>query len=216
HTSAFRAFAPPAMQKLMEALEIDKLDAAAMLGNFGRETGGLKYMEELTPANPPGGINLAQWTGVRRKAFEDWCEASGRDPRSWDAGLDYAIFEMTETWEKRVIPAMRAEKTLWSKTKVFEDLYERAGVPALSDRVRWAMTALEAYDAAPEGSLALPKPAAPKSTGKATGGAIATGGGSMALIDGLMSGSWPLIIGGGVIGLIGIGVFLASSRSKEA
>ena len=211
-TEIFREFAPEAMDRLMDELDIGLLDAAGVLGNFGGETGGLHHVEELNPANPPGGLNLAQWTGVRREQFEKWARERKYDPLVWDTGLAFAIHELKNTWEKRVLPAMAAEKTLWSKTRVFSDLYERPGKPRIARRVRWALTALEAYEDRVQDTPAQTPPKVPAKKTAGAGGAAGLGG--AVVVSGIESMNMWLIGGGAFLAAVGVGAFIWFGRSS--
>lgn len=142
------------------ALGLSKLDAAAIVGNFARETGDFKYCTELSPVvkGSRGGINLAQWTGPRRVDFEAYAKRNGLDFCDWATGYKFFFVEVTTTWEKRVIPALKAAPTLDRKVEVFESLYERAGVVALEDRKARALRALHAYEKYPYADPIVPLP----------------------------------------------------------
>lgn len=61
----FDTLSPRIMRDLMRDFPIDKLDAAAVCGNIGRETNGLTVMQEVKPTVPGsrGGYGWPQWTG---------------------------------------------------------------------------------------------------------------------------------------------------------
>ena len=82
--------------RLMRDLGLSELQAAGLLGNLGRETGGFRHLQEVAPAVPGsrGGWGLAQWTGSRRVAMETWCRARGLDPADPEAGYGYLCAEL--------------------------------------------------------------------------------------------------------------------------
>lgn len=143
-----------AMGILMEELSISVMDAAAIMGNFGHESGGLSKLQEINPTvqGSLGGYGWGQWTGMkaggRRKAFMDWCEAQGLKPSSDEANIGFAIHELTKTPEKRALTALRRAVGLEDKVVAFEKAYERAGVKHYPSRLRWARKALNAWEAA--------------------------------------------------------------------
>ena len=85
--ATFRAKAPGIMAKLLSDFPIEKLAAAAIVGNLGHESAGLATLQEIKPtvAGSRGGYGWAQWTGPRRRAFEAYCKRNGKDPASDDA-----------------------------------------------------------------------------------------------------------------------------------
>lgn len=142
--------APWVMAALMEALNIDALDAAAILGNIGHESMGFKSLAQINGS----AYGWPQWDGVRRDAYFKWCKANKMDRASDEANYRYLVYELTDTWEKRVIPALKQVVTLDRKVEVFDDLFERSGVKNYPSRKAWAKKALDAYNAA--GTIAIP------------------------------------------------------------
>ncbi len=139
---------------------LNKLDAAAVVGNFARETGDFKYCTELSPTVPGsrGGINLAQWTGPRRRDFEAYARRNQLDPCAWSTGYKFFFHETEGTWEKRWLAGIKKFQTLDQKTVAFEELYERAGVKAIEDRKARALRALYAYEKYPNADPIVPLP----------------------------------------------------------
>jgi N-acetylmuramoyl-L-alanine amidase len=158
-TKKFRDKAPKIMQLLIDLLIVDVEDAAAVLGSFGVETGGFMYREEVGGS---GGYGWAMWTGQRRKDMEAWCAKHDYYPYSDDeheyddACLAFFIYEVTETWEKRVLvgggsingvyyPALQDCSNLNQKVESFWRLYERPGTPHADWRREMAHEALRLY-----------------------------------------------------------------------
>lgn len=144
--------------RLMRDLGLSDLQAAGLLGNLGRETGGFRHLQEVAPAVPGsrGGWGLAQWTGSRRVAMETWCRARGLDPADPEAGYGYLCAELRGP-EAPALAALRATTTLASATAAVWRRYERPGVVAARDRLAWARRALAALRDAP----AAPPPGSP-------------------------------------------------------
>jgi hypothetical protein len=164
----FRQEAPKLMRRYLEDFpELGVLDVAAIVGNFGGETGGFKFLQEKRPVvrGSRGGWGLAQWTGPRRRAFEAFCKKHGYELSSFNAMYLFSVEEMRGP-EKRAIPALRRAKTLEDKTIAFERAYERAGVKHYPTRIRYAKLAVAAYKASggdiPEPAPAKPAKPAPK------------------------------------------------------
>ena len=141
----FEEKAPAIMRELIRALNIDTEDAAAILGNLGHESDGFRVHQEYGHTGASGGIGWAQWTGARRLDYERWAAGRGLDVRSDEANLRFLIHELTNTSERRVIPQLKAAYGLYNKTKIFCDVFERPGIKAYDNRLRYAERALAAY-----------------------------------------------------------------------
>src|SRR4029079_2065686 len=65
------------VRRLMADLGLTDYQAAGLVGNLGFESVGFRTLQEMAPAvsGSKGGYGWAQWTGVRRRAFEAWCVA---------------------------------------------------------------------------------------------------------------------------------------------
>ena len=137
------------MGLLRADFELSELDAAAVFGNFGHEAKGLTTLQEIRPTvkGSRGGYGWPQWTGPRRRAYEAYCQRTGRDPASAQANYDYVFVEL-KTTERHALAALKAASTLEEKVVAFEKAYERAGVKHYPSRQQWAQIALDAYRAA--------------------------------------------------------------------
>jgi hypothetical protein len=143
----FKAKAPVVMRDLMRdfpSLTVD--DAAAIVGNLGHESGGFAKLQEIKPtvAGSRGGYGWAQWTGPRRRAYENWCKAKKLNPASDAANYGFLVEELRGP-EKRAIPATVKAAGLAAKVKAFELAFERAGVKHYQSRNAWAQAALDAF-----------------------------------------------------------------------
>ncbi len=154
--AVFRAKAPKYMNMLMADFELGTMDAAAIMGNLGHESGGLTNFQEDRPtvAGSRGGWGWAQWTGPRRRAFESYCSRNKLDPKSDKANYGWLFVELKGE-EKRAIPAVKAVKTLRDKVVAFENTFERSGVKHYDSRMIWAERALDAFRDAP---VVIPPP----------------------------------------------------------
>ena len=144
--------------RLMADFGFDELDAAAVLGNAGHESGGLKLMQEVSPRAGRGGLGAFQWTGPRRTQFEAWLKRKGARPDDLDASYALLFRELTGP-EKAAVAATKRAGGLRAKVEAFERSFERAGVPAIDSRHRWAQVALGIWREA-----RAPKPAAKAKT----------------------------------------------------
>lgn len=196
--TTFTDKAPGIMAQLMVDFPFGVEDAAAFLGNFGHETGGLVHLVEHTGSKEwggKGGIGWAQWTGQgrggRRRLFEDYCRRNNLDRFSDKANYGFLFTELKGAEGKRVIPKLLAAKGLRDKTRVVCVEFERPGVVHMDSRVRYAELALAAFNATPtmEQKVALPEP--PKSVSEMVKEkavpVVLTGGSIAVLIDVLRS-----------------------------
>jgi hypothetical protein len=157
NTALFRKKAPPIMRKLMRDFPWSELDAAAVLGNIGGETGGFVHMQEITPLvkGSAGGWGWNQWTGPRRRAFMAWAASKGLKPESDAANYGFLVHELRTTEARTVQAVKRAgagleeAAALAAKVVAFERTFERAGIPHHESRIRWATRALAEHRRAP-------------------------------------------------------------------
>jgi hypothetical protein len=144
----FREKAPWLMHKLMGDFRISKLDAAAIAGNSGHESGGFTNLQEDRPTvkGSRGGYGWFQWTGPRRKAYEAYCARNNLNSASDEANYAWLWIELRGS-EKKALDALRTAPTLKDKVIAFERSFERAGVKHYPSRIKYAEIALEAFDA---------------------------------------------------------------------
>ena len=144
------------MQDVQEALGLNKMQAAAIVGNFAHETGNFKYVDEI---DGPG-KNVAQYTdmasnisqeernklnvedalkkGLRKTAFKTYATKNNLDPNSFDTGFKFFIYEIQNTNEGRVIEKLESAKTLEEATRIFSKGYLRPGKPKMDSRISYA------------------------------------------------------------------------------
>jgi hypothetical protein len=127
-----------------------KVHAAAFIGNFAKESGvrpdvsqssikslklgtGFKSTTPETAKNQSkkSGYGLAQWTEERKNKL---IEAGAS---TTNAQLDFVISELKDS-EKAAWSKIKAETTISGATKAIVTHYERAGVAALADRIKYA------------------------------------------------------------------------------
>jgi hypothetical protein len=144
----FTEKAPAIMSLLMADFDLTEIEAAAIVGNLGHESGGFKFLQEIKPMVPGsrGGYGWAQWTGPRRRAFEAYVVRNQLNPASDKANYGFLFVELTTT-EAKAIPAVKAADGLAAKVKAFELAFERAGVKHYPSRIKYAEQALAAFKA---------------------------------------------------------------------
>lgn len=145
NSANFSEKAQTMMPRLMKDLNISKEDAAAILGNLGHESAGLK--PNINEKNPlvkgsRGGYGWAQWTGARRRNFENFAQKNNLDLASDEANYQFLVHELKGT-ESGALKALRNTSGLEAKTKMFESKYERAGIKHYDSRVKYANMALQ-------------------------------------------------------------------------
>lgn len=142
-SAKFNRLAPSLTDKLCRDLDISAMDAFAILGNLGHESGGFEKLQEITPTvkGSRGGWGWAQWTGIRRRNFEAWAKKRGHALDSDEANYVYLIHELTNTSERAAIPKLKAATTLRDKVIAFENAFLRAGIKHHDSRYQWALRA---------------------------------------------------------------------------
>ena len=144
---------------LMRDLRLTAEQAAGLLGNLGHESGGFRFMQEQGRRRGSGGLGLAQWTGPRRRAFEQWCAQHGV-PTSSDAGnIGYLLFELKGAYAGTVTSLQRCA-TVDAATRSFCNSFERPGIPAMSSRLAYARRALAVIHPGHPAAVAPPPRAA--------------------------------------------------------
>lgn len=150
--SAFDNLAPRYMAGLIAELNITPEQAAGIVGNLAAES-GLLAVQEKRPTSGRGGYGVAQWTGDRRVAFEQWAEAQGLALDSFEANLGFLVHEL-ETTQKKSLEKLRETDTVRAAAETFGYHFEKfagykkiAGNPNYENRIRLAERALAAYKA---------------------------------------------------------------------
>ena len=157
--ATFAVKAPIYMTKLIEDFGFSVMDAAAIMVNLGHESGGLTNLQEDKPTVPGsrGGWGWAQWTGSRRRTFEEYASRNGLDPAGDKANYAMLFNELKGT-EKKAVDSTKNAGSLSEKVKAFENSYERAGIKNYSSRDKWAVRALNAYNDAVTTPVPEPMP----------------------------------------------------------
>jgi hypothetical protein len=146
----FAKVVPGFMAKLLRDFpQLGVEDAAAIFGNLGHESKGLTDDQEDKPLAGRGGVNWAQWTGPRRRAFEAYCERNKLDPDSDKAAYKYLYLELKGLVgsEQNAIPRTVSAVGLENKVKAFEQSFLRAHpkYKHYASRLAWAERAMDAW-----------------------------------------------------------------------
>jgi len=143
-TTLFMKKAPVVMGWLMHDFGLTDFQAAGIVGNVGRESAGFALLREVGQPSGRGGYGWCQWTGARAKEFMGWCRQNDFDWHGDAGNYGYLKHELQGVYASAVTHVRHA-KTVEEATEIFEENYERAGVPAIASRVQWAKLALSAY-----------------------------------------------------------------------
>lgn len=120
-------------------------EAAGVMGSLWHESGGFKQLQEIKPVSGRGGFGWAQWTGPRRRQFEEFAKSNNLDPRSDEANFQFLKHELINTPEGRVLAPLKQAKSAEQASDTFTNVFERPGVPALGSRRKHARTILAAW-----------------------------------------------------------------------
>lgn len=106
------------IEDLQEDFGFEDFQAAGVVGNFARETGNFRYMQELNPVvkGSRGGIGYAQWTGPRRRDYEAW--ADGRDLMAYEVNYGFLVEELNGRYS-RTVTRVLATSTVEEAAEVF-------------------------------------------------------------------------------------------------
>lgn len=160
--------------RFMKDLDLTKEQVSGMFGNFYAETGGFKLLQEQKPLvkGSRGGYGWAQWTGPRRKAYENWAKTNNLDVSDDETNYKYIVYELKGGPESEALRLLKLTKTPKAAAETFCAKYERPGIPHMDVRVQWAERANEL--------LSAPTPKTTAGAGAAAGAAVAVGVGHAA------------------------------------
>ena len=109
---------------------------AGILGNFMRESKMNPAAEEI---GNKIGYGIAQWSFTRRTDLEKWTKENNFLVSSLEGQLNFSIYEMQKMkFGKYSYAQFKKLKDVREATEVFEKHFERAGVVALDERIKYA------------------------------------------------------------------------------
>jgi hypothetical protein len=169
----------------MRELGITVQQAAGIVGNFGAESGLISGRQEGTKESDrplttilgrTGGIDWAQWTADRRRAFAKFVEEKGLPFPSYETSLAFVLHELRGP-EAKALRQLKLTTTAKAAAETFEHFYERAGVKNYPARIAYANRAVQLWLASPYNTgqptpepvpvpLPLPDPPKPAITSK--------------------------------------------------
>ena len=103
---------------LMAELGLTLPQAAAVAGNLGHECMDFKVLQEMKPLIPgsKGGYGFCQWTGPRRRNFEEYCRKNNLSTDSYEANFGFLKYEITQTSEARGFSKVKTANTVEDAT----------------------------------------------------------------------------------------------------
>jgi len=135
------------MTDLQKDFGFTKEQAAGIVGNLAHESAGFTAFQEKNPiGGGKGGWGYAQWTGPRRRAFFQWAQERGLDPRSYEANYGFLRHELTNTPEKKAVAAVKRQNSAYGSMMTFEQTFERAGIKHYASRGQWTQRAMQLPD----------------------------------------------------------------------
>lgn len=142
--SSFNELSPQIIERLKKDLQLSTEQAAGIVGNLGHESAGFQTMQEVNPISGRGGLGWAQWTGPRRRDYEQFAASMGLDTSSPEANYQFLLKELRGS-ESNALSALRNTSTASEATRSFQTNFERAGVVNYASRDRYTNQALSAY-----------------------------------------------------------------------
>lgn len=141
---AWEDYAPRAIASLSKDFNLTPQQAAGIIGQLGFESEGLQAINERNPIVPGsrGGFGWAQWTGPRRRQFEQWAKQSGMDINTPEANYGFLAHELSQGPESRVLDDIRKAEDAQTAGRIFTDKFLRPGIPNYEGRQSWTDKAL--------------------------------------------------------------------------
>lgn len=139
---------PRLLADLQRDYGLTKEQAAGIVGNLSHESGDFETLQEINPLVPGsrGGFGYAQWTGPRRRAFEQWVQQSALDPTSYEANYGFLREELDNTPEGRVLSSIRNTSSAAEAARVFSNEFLRPGIVNMGSRISRANAFVQVAD----------------------------------------------------------------------
>ena len=112
--------------------------AAGFAGNLAHESGDFNILQEINPTvkGSRGGYGWPQWTGPRRRQFEQWAAQNGLDPSSKEANYGFLKYELQNTPEGAVLGALKGVNDPAMAAQIVSERFLRPGVVNMGSRVK--------------------------------------------------------------------------------
>lgn len=137
--------------------------AIGVAGNMAVESAGFQTgINEIAPVVPGsrGGYGLNQWTGPRRRQYEEFARTRGAPLDDLDAQLDFTVWELENTERSAYSDLLKTRDPIEAAT-VYSKKFLRPGIPHLNKRLAETrrLAGGDYQNAAPSGSGASYAPA---------------------------------------------------------
>ena len=131
---------------MIDLAPLADFQGGSIVGNLGWESAGLAVYHEIGLPEAEGGIGWAQWTGPRRRQFEDWCAAHSLASRSNQANYGFLLDEFRGAY-LGILDNLRRTTLLRDAVSYIEDRYEAPARPwqSFRGRLAYAERALAAH-----------------------------------------------------------------------
>ena len=107
--------------------------SAGIVGNLAQESG-------VNPTSTsPGAFGVAQWTPPT--ALQAWAKQQNRDVNSLATQLDFLWYQLQSS-ESGALKMVQGSTDASSAAQAFEQGYERAGIPMMANRIKYAQNVL--------------------------------------------------------------------------
>ena len=127
-SETFKQTAPELLKNLKSDFGLSDAQAAGAIGNLAHESAGLQAgIQEKGVTSGRGGLGWAQWTGSRRRAFEEYLAKTGQNATDPKANYGFLKQELQSPQFRDVIPKLKQAKTAEEATRIWHDAYEKSG-----------------------------------------------------------------------------------------
>ena len=121
--------------KQLIANGMDKMHAAAIMGNLSQENSTFDPTLLNDPKDPNSAFGIAQWLGTRRTGLQQFAAARNKTEDDLDTQIAYMLYEFQHN-ESSAYQAFMKETNLDDATKTFRLKYERPGAWEANDNNR--------------------------------------------------------------------------------
>lgn len=115
---------------------LSEAQAKGVVANMIAESRLNPGINEIAPVVPGsrGGYGLNQWTGPRRRQYEEYAQTQGAPLDDLNTQLDFTMWELQNT-ERRAGDALRAADDPVEAARVYSEMFLRPGVPHMDRRM---------------------------------------------------------------------------------
>ena len=115
--------------------------ACAIMGNIMQESG---FRISAISYDGMGSYGICQWTGPRKTNLKEWCKKNNLKSDSIEGQTKFLEHEL-KSYETLNAKLKRSDDSLKTLTELFETKFERAGVPRMENRNKYAKEFYDRY-----------------------------------------------------------------------